>query len=439
MKLPTIIWGITGLIVTVAIATQTNIVKNIANRVKNKNPQAEGFAFTGPAFGANESHCYQDGQEVPCGYGYGYDYDCGSGFDPVSQLQDMQLQSWPDHQQPNFTQPLVTPEQTRKNTEHHKKQQHTHKHDEQQVYAQMECPDDPNTLPCGSNCYHNGQLWKTVCSEEQRQELFPSPGSIPSLSNTNDLTNTVPIHANTIPALTYPEDTSSIPPPSQSLTQGEEPTTPYYYNPYRSGGPPQWSIPTGPGPSQPEQNSIHPTTSDQNFQDKLSQYDWSKSSHEQQQRRPTTPQPTTPGGPLSPSPSFSLQRSCHPVNGWVPEPPHKSDVTASNCDCGKTKLKSSGYMRDSCRKFISNMGLTDYTIYATVDVGEQTDQSGNSSNRIEITSGGPGIGEEGGCCGVGMDLNLADGSPHIEIENWSPGAKNRDDPICDGESCRQYG
>lgn len=32
-----------------------------------------------------------------------------------------------------------------------------------------------------------------------------------------------------------------------------------------------------------------------------------------------------------------------------------------------------------------------------------------------------------------MDLNLEDGLPHIETENWSPGAKGRNDKICDGD------
>jgi hypothetical protein len=399
------IWTTTGLIVFVAVSTQTNLLKNLINKVKNP---PHGFYFAGPSFGSNESHCYQDNQEVPCGY---FDDVCGY-FDPVTQLQDMQLQS-AEHQQqegPNFTQPLVTPEQARKNTEHyHKhKEQHKHNEEEEQVYTQIECPDDPNTLPCGSNCYSNGLLWKTVCSEEQRQSLFPSNEENTTPYNFNPYLGTpshpvptepAPVPSNVIPSLTYPEEepwTYGTTPPSQAL----------------------------PVPD----NSIHPITPEQNLQDRFSQYNPYAPSYQQ-----PTMQPTTPGGQLS------LQRSCQPVNGWVPEPPHKSDITASNCDCGKTKLKSSGYMRDSCRKFNSNIGLTDYTIYATVDVGEQTDQSGNSSNRIEITSSGPGIGEKDGCCGVGMDLNLEDGSPHIEIENWSPGAKNRDDPICDGESCRQYG
>jgi hypothetical protein len=372
MKLPEIIWLTTGTIVFIAVASHTNLVKNLINKVKNP---PHGFYFVdGPSFGSNTSHCYQDGQEVPCGY---FEDDCGY-FDPVTQLQEEQLQS---QQQPNFTQPLVSPN-INKEIESQIPKEHKKKHkSESEAHAQIECPDDPNTLPCGSNCYKNGQLWKTVCSEDERQALFP--------------------------------------PSNQE--------TPYNYNPYRSGGGPSppYPIPTDIQP----QNNIHPTTPEQNLQNQFSQYNPYALSYQQQ----TTMQPTTPGGQLS------LQRSCQPVNGWVPEPPHKSDITASNCDCGKTKLKSSGYVRDSCRKFNSNIGLTDYTIYATVDVGEQTDQSGNSSNRIEITSGGPGIGEKDGCCGVGMDLNLEDGSPHIEIENWSPGAKNRDDPICDGESCRQYG
>jgi hypothetical protein len=38
-----------------------------------------------------------------------------------------------------------------------------------------------------------------------------------------------------------------------------------------------------------------------------------------------------------------------------------------------------------------------------------------------------------------MDISLVDGSPQIEIENWSPGAKGRDDVLCSGDRCRQFG
>lgn len=87
LKLDHIIWGATGVIVTVALATQTNILKNLANKVRNRG-------------------------QVGFGYPHEYGYACtsGSGFDPITQLQDMQYQSAQEQQeQPNFTQPLVTP------------------------------------------------------------------------------------------------------------------------------------------------------------------------------------------------------------------------------------------------------------------------------------------------------------------------------------------
>jgi hypothetical protein len=201
MKLHHAIWTTTGLIVFVAISTQTNINKNLINKVKNP---PHGFFFAGPSFGSNTSHYYQD-QEVPCGYFY---------FDPITQLQDMHYQS-AQQQQPNFTQPLVTPEQAQKNTHaehHHKKKK---KEEEADVHIQIECPDDPNTLPCGSNCYHDGKLWKTVCSEDERQALFPGPetpynfnsyrsgGPSPSYPVP---TEPAPVPSNVIPSLTYPEE-----------------------------------------------------------------------------------------------------------------------------------------------------------------------------------------------------------------------------------------
>jgi hypothetical protein len=131
MKLPTIIWTTTGLIIFVAVASQTNIIKNLINKVKNP------------------PHGFYD----PC------------GFDPITDLQNMQ-------QQPNFTQPLVSPDINKEIESQEPRHRKTHK-SESEAHAQIECPDDPNTLPCGSNCYSNGQLWKTVCSEDETQALFP--------------------------------------------------------------------------------------------------------------------------------------------------------------------------------------------------------------------------------------------------------------------------
>ena len=64
------------------------------------------------------------------------------------------------------------------NPDIHKEQKHKKKEkkmaqipDDHQVHAQIECHDG---LECGSNCYHDGKLWKIVCSERERDELYPA-------------------------------------------------------------------------------------------------------------------------------------------------------------------------------------------------------------------------------------------------------------------------
>ena len=44
---------------------------------------------------------------------------------------------------------------------------------EKKVHTQVECPKDLNTMKCGSNCYKNGKLYKIVCSEAEREALYP--------------------------------------------------------------------------------------------------------------------------------------------------------------------------------------------------------------------------------------------------------------------------
>jgi hypothetical protein len=39
------------------------------------------------------------------------------------------------------------------------------------VHIQVECSDN---MPCGTNCWKDGKLWKIVCSERERQELYPA-------------------------------------------------------------------------------------------------------------------------------------------------------------------------------------------------------------------------------------------------------------------------
>jgi hypothetical protein len=371
--------------VFIAVASQTNIIKNLINKVKN--PQTTGY------------------------------------FDPITQLQDMQYQS---EQQPNFTQPLVPsipePSQQGHGQHHKKKKKHHYSHDntsihpttadenldyqysqynpyapsyqqpssstttidsnvipihssptipaltypppadtsnvqsplqslihspslnyqqplsslpqppnDQQVYAQIECPDDPDTLPCGSNCYMDGKLYKTVCDEDQRQALFP------------------------------PSDQE----------------TPYNFNPYRSGGPsPPYSIPTGPGPSQ---KNIHPTTPDQNLQDQNSQYNATLPSY-QQGKYLNTP--------------WDKHDPCRPA--------------------GSKKLPS-------CRRQgeLSKIGVNprgSYRLNATV-----TNFDSNWHD-MEITSGGPGS-NTGCCCGVTLGVHGpsgdGDGYVYAKTEDWS--------------------
>lgn len=364
MRIDHIIWGTTGVIVTIALATQTNILKNLANRVGSRG-------------------------QVGFGYGYPYGYDCGSGFDPITELQDLQLQSGSDQQEPNFTQPLVTPEQARKNTEHqHKQKQHKHHDDEQQVYAQIECPDDPNTLPCGSNCYHNGQLWKTACSEEQRQELFPP--SEPQQQESSEENETAPAS----PDYTIHYNPWFTPSPWFTPT------------PYQQGQePPPQPIPTGPGPQPPSQNNIHPTNPEQNYADRNAQYDATKPSYMQS------------------SPS-----SLH----FTPYKSHGANT--DGCYNGKI---SEG-KRDTCRwqADLSSLYGTDYTISATVTPGSFSptghrgggkcipegcsDRSGcgGCHPRVEITSGGPGSSHDDGgtCCGFTLSINNNDGTMHMEGE-----------------------
>ena len=54
----------------------------------------------------------------------------------------------------------------------------------------------------------------------------------------------------------------------------------------------------------------------------------------------------------------------------------------------------------------------------------------NGTPRMGFTSGGPGVGRKG-CCAVGINLNIDNGTAHGEVENWSLGAKGRDDQLCD--------
>jgi hypothetical protein len=74
MHLSSWIWLTTGGIVTIAIATKTNIIRDFMSKVEGKNPQAQGFYYGG----------YYN-----CGYNYDLDdYEgggCGvAGFDPSS-------------------------------------------------------------------------------------------------------------------------------------------------------------------------------------------------------------------------------------------------------------------------------------------------------------------------------------------------------------------
>jgi hypothetical protein len=396
------IWTTTGLIVFVAVSTQTNLLKNLINKVKNP---PHGFYFAGPSFGSNESHCYQDNQEVPCGY---FDDVCGY-FDPVTQLQEEQLQS---QQQPNFTQPLVSPDinkdiesqQPKKHKKHHKTHPSTHTPttdidanivpihaipalnypedtstvqppsqslipspppsslpqppNDQQVNAQVECPDDPNTMPCGSNCYHDGRLYETVCSAS-----------------------------------------------------------------------PPYPIPTGPGPSQ---NNIHPTTPDQNQEDQYSQYNPYAPSHAQ----------TKPGGGgvrqqrqqlITGTPSYIISLGI----GGTPYPVTWNPYTKSGpCKVGNLHEHLT---RDTCRlqTNLENLYNQDYAIVGTANIPsfatgsthhggnckEDGTGEGSCSPRLEITSGGPGSSGDS-CCGFTMSVNNFDGTMHMEQEG--PGSQAGD-------------
>lgn len=383
MKLSSWIWLGTFSIVGVAIATKTNFLKNLINKVKNP---PHGFFYDGqpgqaappaqidPSILASISgggrtdnsstriegpgrisgsfqqgfYFYDNGGAGAYGSGGGG----GGGVIPDVPSRGGGRQSWgpgnfpqggyydplvnerypsvinsqylPNEQQPNFTQPLVPPninkeiesQEPSTKKHHHKNKKKTHESQHDQVYTQVECPSDPNSVPCGYNCYINGQLMTVDC------------------------------------------------------------TTPYYYNPYRSGGPP-----IGPGPSQ---NNIHPTTPDQNLQNNNSQYNPYQPSYNQ-------------GNVL-----FYLDK------------PSKSDGDSLRMNGDSTGLRST----------------QSYGIYSNTKTFDPNAKPSSYGQGLYITSGGPGS-SSGRCCGITVGWKYEHGIPgaFMSIEDWT-GPKQKETILC---------
>jgi hypothetical protein len=116
-------------------------------------------------------------------------------------------------------------------------------------------------------------------------------------------------------------------------------------------------------------------------------------------------------------------------DAWLGTPP-----AYTQRGCGRAHV--GGTLRDSCR-YEKDFGVNfqNYRVNTNVAVGGKTDQVSNSENRLEITSGGPGIGH-GGCCGFSICYNLRDGTLHVEDENWSGGHHQTSKCICDDSSTK---
>ena len=105
-------------------------------------------------------------------------------------------------------------------------------------------------MKCGSNCYKDGKLWKIVCSEAEREALYPPAGphkKKPSITVPAHFPSDVTISPGETP---YPEvgDTpggEDVPIPPLQLAPGQQPITPTI----PPGAPGQAPTPSAPAPS----------------------------------------------------------------------------------------------------------------------------------------------------------------------------------------------
>lgn len=267
-----------------------------------------------------------------------------------------------------------------------KKKKHKAQIPDEGVHTQVECPNDLNIMKCGSNCYKDGKLWKIVCSEKEREALYPK---------TKKKQPSVTIPPN------FP-DTVTISPGEESYPEqaGDEPSQP--------------DIPIPPLQLAPGQD--------------------------QQPIQPTIP-PTTPG--RGPTQTVPPQIVTTPIQGggtiFYPYKPRSDGGKELPNGCEPVKV-SKGHT-NSCRweaptDVMKSHGLatTSYRIDGLLDLGDQAD---SNNQELSITTGGPGS-TDANCCGFTGRINIKDGTLQMESEDWTnhdSGGGTTGNTLCRGANC----